>query len=249
MASRADVSARCLSVTGQHGASEENVGVTSCAHLDTIEVLDVPDEVPGCEECLAHGRPMGAPADVPALRAHRLLRQLAQPARDRPPRGDRPPDHPLRRARREVELVLRGRADVPAPVVMSPVRPTVTVVGRRLETEDHRLRDFLTRTAQPYDWLEAGTPDADAALAARGLSDAELPVLIDRRRGARAARPSRRWPTLGPSTRSRRRRTTTWRSSAPGPPGWPPRSTPRPTGSRRSSSSATSRAARPRTPR
>ena len=62
---------------------------------------------------------------------------------------------------------------------MSPIRPTVTVVGRRLETEDHRLRDFLTRTAQPYDWLEAGTPAAEDALAARGLGDAELPVLID----------------------------------------------------------------------
>ena len=62
---------------------------------------------------------------------------------------------------------------------MSPIRPTVTVVGRRLETEDHRLRDFLTRTAQPYDWLEAGTPAAEEALAARGLGDAELPVLID----------------------------------------------------------------------
>ena len=39
---------------------------------------------------------------------------------------------------------------------VSPVRPTVTVVGRRLDPEHHRLRDFLTRSAQPYEWLEAG---------------------------------------------------------------------------------------------
>ena len=42
---------------------------------------------------------------------------------------------------------------------MSPVRDTVTVVGRRLGSEDHRIRDFLERTAQPYEWVEA-EPDA-----------------------------------------------------------------------------------------
>jgi len=41
---------------------------------------------------------------------------------------------------------------------MSPVRPKVTLVGRRLGTEDHRLRDFFTRTAQEYEWVEAA-PD------------------------------------------------------------------------------------------
>ena len=29
--------------------------MTTCAHLDTIEVFDVPEDVPGCEECLATG--------------------------------------------------------------------------------------------------------------------------------------------------------------------------------------------------
>jgi thioredoxin reductase (NADPH) len=38
---------------------------------------------------------------------------------------------------------------------MSPVRPRVKVIGRRLGVEDHRLRDFLTRTAQEFDWVEA----------------------------------------------------------------------------------------------
>ena len=57
---------------------------------------------------------------------------------------------------------------------MSPVRPAVTVVGRRSDPEHFALRDFLTRVAQPFEWLEAGTRAADEA--ARGLA---LPVLID----------------------------------------------------------------------
>ena len=65
---------------------------------------------------------------------------------------------------------------------MSPVRPKVQVVGRRLEAEDYRLRDFLTRTAQPYDWLEAGSVEADELLDRVGLAGAELPVA---RRGGR----------------------------------------------------------------
>src|ERR671917_75742 len=43
---------------------------------------------------------------------------------------------------------------------MSSLRPTLTVVGRRHEPEHHRLRDFLTRVAQPFEWVEAGTPEA-----------------------------------------------------------------------------------------
>jgi thioredoxin reductase (NADPH) len=62
---------------------------------------------------------------------------------------------------------------------MSPVRPTVQVVGRRMDAEHYRLRDFLTRTAQPYDWYEAGTPDADRLLEQLGLVDATLPVVVD----------------------------------------------------------------------
>ena len=32
---------------------------------------------------------------------------------------------------------------------LSPVRPTVRVVGRRLDPEHYRLRDLVTRIAQP----------------------------------------------------------------------------------------------------
>ena len=62
---------------------------------------------------------------------------------------------------------------------MSPVRPAVTVIGRRFEVGDHRLRDFLTRAAQPHEWLEAGTPEADRLLASMGLVEAPLPVVLD----------------------------------------------------------------------
>jgi thioredoxin reductase (NADPH) len=62
---------------------------------------------------------------------------------------------------------------------VSPIRPTVTLVGRRPHPEHYRLRDFLTRIAQPHVWLEAGTPEADAALAKLGGDQLELPVVVD----------------------------------------------------------------------
>ena len=62
---------------------------------------------------------------------------------------------------------------------MSPVRPTVQVVGRRLDAEHYRLRDFLTRSAQPYEWYEAGSADADELLGRLGLVDPALPLLVD----------------------------------------------------------------------
>lgn len=62
---------------------------------------------------------------------------------------------------------------------MSPPRPSVTVVGRRLEPEDYRLRDFLTRAAQPHEFYEAGSPQADAVLDRAGAREAELPVVLD----------------------------------------------------------------------
>ena len=61
---------------------------------------------------------------------------------------------------------------------MSSVNPRVQVVGRRLDVEHHRLRDFLTRIAQPHEWLEAGSPEAARLLGGRGLLDAPLPVVV-----------------------------------------------------------------------
>jgi thioredoxin reductase (NADPH) len=62
---------------------------------------------------------------------------------------------------------------------MSPVRPTIRLVGRSLEPAHHRLRDFFTRAAQPYEFLELGSSAAAALLAEHGLATHELPVVVD----------------------------------------------------------------------
>lgn len=62
---------------------------------------------------------------------------------------------------------------------MSPVRPMVQVVGRSLDPEHYRLRDFLTRIAQPYAFYELGSPEAGRVLAGLGLTEAAVPVVVD----------------------------------------------------------------------
>jgi thioredoxin reductase (NADPH) len=49
-----------------------------------------------------------------------------------------------------------------------------------MDAEHYRLRDFLTRSAQPYEWYEADSAEADRFLEGLGLLDAALPVLVDR---------------------------------------------------------------------
>src|SRR3954451_18861822 len=107
-------------------------------------------------------RPAGASVEGPRGHHRRAVRDAVEP-----PRGG-------------AHLVERqgGHARMVSWTRMSPVRQGVTVVGRRLEPEHHRLRDFLTRVAQPYEWVEAGTPEADARLAERGLAAPDLPLVI-----------------------------------------------------------------------
>ncbi len=62
---------------------------------------------------------------------------------------------------------------------MSPIRPVVHVIGRRLGREEHRLLDFLSRIAQPHEFLEAGTPQAEERLARAGAAGASLPAVVD----------------------------------------------------------------------
>ena len=79
---------------------------------------------------------------------------------------------------------------------MSPVRENVVVVGFRVDPDSHRIRDLLTRAAQPYEWIEAGTPEAAEVLARHGLGETDLPVVIDPDgvvRGATAARLVAQW--------------------------------------------------------
>jgi thioredoxin reductase (NADPH) len=88
---------------------------------------------------------------------------------------------------------------------MSSLRPTLTVVGRRLEPEHHRLRDFLTRIAQPFEWIEADTGEAGAVLGDRGIAGAELPVVIDREEsvtGATVERLVEEWRLTDPPSRT-----------------------------------------------
>ena len=88
---------------------------------------------------------------------------------------------------------------------MSPIRPTVQLVGRWLDPDHHRMRDLLTRTAQPYEWLEAGSAEARELLARHDLSDPELPVLIDGAEMHEAITPARlaeAWRLSDPPRRS-----------------------------------------------
>jgi thioredoxin reductase (NADPH) len=62
---------------------------------------------------------------------------------------------------------------------MSPIRPTVQLVGTRLDPDAHRVRDFLTRIAQPHELVEEGSAQAEALLAARGATGVRTPALID----------------------------------------------------------------------
>jgi len=88
---------------------------------------------------------------------------------------------------------------------VSPVRPTVQVVGERLDPAAHRVRDFLTRVAQPHEWVEAGSSEADDLLAAHALEDAALPVVIDGEdafQGATVAGLVEAWGHADPPARS-----------------------------------------------
>jgi thioredoxin reductase (NADPH) len=88
---------------------------------------------------------------------------------------------------------------------LSPIRPTVEVVGRTLDPEHHRLRDFLTRIAQPYAWLEAGTLPAEELLSERQLAGADLPLVVDGERvftGATVASIADAWRLSAPPSRS-----------------------------------------------
>src|SRR3954454_1852211 len=62
---------------------------------------------------------------------------------------------------------------------VSQIRPTVRIVGLRLDPEHYRLRDFLTRVAQPHEWLEAGSAEATQLPHPRGVVAAPLPVVVD----------------------------------------------------------------------
>ena len=88
---------------------------------------------------------------------------------------------------------------------MSPVRPKVQVVGRRLDPEHHRLRDLLTRSAQPFEWYEAGSPEAETLLVRHGAAGGDLPIVIDGQAahaGVTVERLAELWNLSSPPSRS-----------------------------------------------
>src|SRR5262245_48819976 len=96
--------------------------------------------------------PLGASAALPDLRARRMLRLLAQPARDRPLQGDRPSGHPVLRAWRGLAVVLRRR-------------PHGVRAGGRLIP--HRWAEPRAALAAPPGAAQASRPTAGPAGAPR----------------------------------------------------------------------------------
>jgi thioredoxin reductase (NADPH) len=56
--------------------------------------------------------------------------------------------------------------------------PGLRLLGHRFSADAHATRDFLARNGIPYRWLDVADPEARAIVAAAGLEDPELPVLV-----------------------------------------------------------------------
>ncbi len=114
-----------------------------CAHLDQIKDVE-PGTPNGCEECLKMGG-VGPPPPVSDLRPRRLLRQLAQEARDEAFPRDRRTRSSAVRAGRGLGLVLRRRADHRARAARNdgPVRPARGRRGRRCRSPGGRRHATL----------------------------------------------------------------------------------------------------------
>ncbi len=88
---------------------------------------------------------------------------------------------------------------------MGGKRPTLVVVGRRLDPEDHELRDSLTRAAQPYEFYEVDSPDGRALLERHGIGEEGLPVVVDGEQAYENAtifKLAEAWNAFTPPTRS-----------------------------------------------
>ena len=113
--------------------------MAECAHVDQIKV-DVPENVEGCEECLATGGTWVDAKGVPRVRPRWLLRLVAGHARDQALPGDRARDHELGDAGRFLVLVLHRRG-------------VVLTVGRRRRSAARTAADrlgCLPGLAQPF---------------------------------------------------------------------------------------------------
>ena len=60
-----------------------------------------------------------------------------------------------------------------------PVTPGVVLVGTPASRGAYAIRDFLTRNGYPFEWVDAGRPDAvGAVLGAAGVEPSALPLCI-----------------------------------------------------------------------
>ena len=107
----------------------------------------------------------------------------------------------------------------------------MTIIGHRFDLPRHALRDFLARNRVAYRWHDLRDPEARRGLPAAPHADEAYPVVLFPD-GTRLVTPSFR-ARGGAGSGCRRCRpmpATTWRSSAPGRPASPRRSTARPEG-------------------
>jgi thioredoxin reductase (NADPH) len=84
-------------------------------------------------------------------------------------------------------------------------RPTLLVVGRRLDPSDHELRDSLTRAAQPYEFYEPESSEGKALLDRHGVGEDGLPLVVDGEQAyenATIVKLAESWNALAPPTRS-----------------------------------------------
>jgi thioredoxin reductase (NADPH) len=64
-------------------------------------------------------------------------------------------------------------------LLMTGAAPTTRVIGSQYSPESLGIREFLTRTHVPHEWLDADSdPQVDALLAHFDITTAELPVVI-----------------------------------------------------------------------
>ena len=68
--------------------------------------------------------------------------------------------------------------DWQADVAARLSEPGLRLVGHRFSAEAHATRDFLARNGVPYRWLDIADPEALQLMAAAGLDEGPLPVLV-----------------------------------------------------------------------
>jgi thioredoxin reductase (NADPH) len=63
-------------------------------------------------------------------------------------------------------------------LLMTGAAPSIRVIGSQFSPESLHIREFLTRTRIPHEWLDADHDEVDALLEQFGIAATELPVVI-----------------------------------------------------------------------